>query len=245
MGSGYDIAVGPFTPKASRRSYKKSWPKKIIEVAQRGEGDPDWLAAIALANLGPFHREVPVLWAHTQFLHVDPDAPEIVEKLWDFAKSAYLKSHSFALQEWLVSRFCQARYCKSTRHCGIRWAMANVSSAMLRLRRKPSSRRSSFSRHRRRGGGSSNRFMTALRPSKAQRLADRPDSEIENLIFAASALIFVELTQSECSAGFAANSRGQTRRVSARASGIHQSSSFLRWRASIPVLKSRTTSGSS
>ena len=50
-----------------------------------------------------------------------PDAPEIVEKLWDFAKSAYLDSPIPSLfKERLfvfLSRFCQARYC-IVRHCG-------------------------------------------------------------------------------------------------------------------------------
>jgi hypothetical protein len=50
-----------------------------------------------------------------------PDAPEIVERLWDFAKSAYLDNPIPALfKERLfvfLSRFCQVRYCVA-RHCG-------------------------------------------------------------------------------------------------------------------------------
>jgi hypothetical protein len=50
-----------------------------------------------------------------------PDAPEIVERLWDFAKSAYLDSPIPSLfKERLfvfLSRFCQVRYC-IVRHCG-------------------------------------------------------------------------------------------------------------------------------
>ena len=76
------------------------------------------------------------------------------------------------------------------------WATA-IHRAMLRPRRKPSSRRSSFSRRRRRGGGSSNRFMQGLAAIKEPIDWPAPDSEIEDWIFAASALIFVEPTQSE------------------------------------------------
>src|SRR6187431_286890 len=50
-----------------------------------------------------------------------PDAPEIVDKLWDFAKSAYLDNPIPSLfKERLfvyLSRFCQVRYC-IVRHCG-------------------------------------------------------------------------------------------------------------------------------
>jgi hypothetical protein len=50
-----------------------------------------------------------------------PDAPEIVEKLWDFAKSAYLDNPIPSLfKERLfvfLSRFCPVRYC-IIRHCG-------------------------------------------------------------------------------------------------------------------------------
>src|SRR6187399_3175792 len=49
------------------------------------------------------------------------DAPEIVEKLWDFAKSAYLDNPMPSIfKERLfvfLSRFCQVRYC-IVRHCG-------------------------------------------------------------------------------------------------------------------------------
>ena len=49
-----------------------------------------------------------------------PDAPEIVEKLWDFAKSSYLDNPMPSLlKERLfvyLSRFCEIRYCIA-RHC--------------------------------------------------------------------------------------------------------------------------------
>jgi hypothetical protein len=49
------------------------------------------------------------------------DAPEIVEKLWDFAKAAYLDNAiPSVFKERLfvfLSRFCPVRYC-IIRHCG-------------------------------------------------------------------------------------------------------------------------------
>jgi hypothetical protein len=65
--------------------------KKIIESAQRGERDPDRLAAIALSKLSTFHRDLTRRFGLIPNFFVSaPDAPEIIEKLRDFAKSAYL-----------------------------------------------------------------------------------------------------------------------------------------------------------
>jgi hypothetical protein len=74
------------------------------------------LAAIALANLGPFHREVTRRFGLIlNFFMSTPDAPEIVERLRDFAKSTFLDSPIPSLfKERLfvfLSRFCQVRYC--------------------------------------------------------------------------------------------------------------------------------------
>ena len=103
LGKAYDIACRALHPKGQPPVVQEILAKKIIEVAQRGERDPDRLAAIALANLGPFHREVTRRFGLIpNFFMSTPDAPEIVERLWDFAKSAYLDSHSFALQGAVV-----------------------------------------------------------------------------------------------------------------------------------------------
>ena len=72
--------------------------------------------------LGPFHRDVTRRFGLVpNFFMSAPDAPEIVEKLWDFAKSAYLDNPIPSLfKERLfvfLSRFCQVRYC-IVRHCG-------------------------------------------------------------------------------------------------------------------------------
>jgi hypothetical protein len=122
LGKAYDIACRALHPKGQPPVIQEILAKKIIEVAQRGERDPDRLAAIALANLGPFHREVTRRFGLIpNFFMATPDAPEIVERLWDFAKSAYLDSPIPSLfKERLfvfLSRFCQARYC-IVRHCG-------------------------------------------------------------------------------------------------------------------------------
>jgi hypothetical protein len=58
LGKAYDIACRALHPKGQPPVVQEILAKKIIEVAQRGERDPDRLAAIALANLGPFHREL-------------------------------------------------------------------------------------------------------------------------------------------------------------------------------------------
>ena len=122
LGKAYDIACRALHPKGQPPVVQEILAKKIIEVAQRGERDPDRLAAIVLANLGPFHREVTRRFGLIpNFFMSTPDAPEIVERLWDFAKSAYLDSPIPSLfKERLfvfLSRFCQARYC-IVRHCG-------------------------------------------------------------------------------------------------------------------------------
>ena len=59
-----------------------------------------------------------------------PDAPEVIEKLWDFARAAYLDNPMPTLfKERLfvfLSRFCPARYCL-VRHCGFLVGYGNSS----------------------------------------------------------------------------------------------------------------------
>jgi len=168
LGKAYDIACRALHVKSQPPVIQETLAKKIIEAAQRGERDPDRLAAIALGILGPFHRDVTRRFGLIpNFFMSAPDAPEIVEKLWDFAKSAYLDNPIPALfKERLfvfLSRFCQVRYC-IVRHCGFLVGYGN-SSGDASAAHKPSSRRSSFSKPPRRGGGSLNRFTRAWRPS--------------------------------------------------------------------------------
>ena len=75
-----------------------------------------------MSDLSLFHREVAGRFGLVPNFFVSAkDAPEIVEKLWEFASSAYLDNPMPSLfKERLfvyLSRFCQARYC-IIRHCG-------------------------------------------------------------------------------------------------------------------------------
>ena len=121
MGKAYDIACRSLHSKGQPPVIQKILAKRILQAAQQGERDPDRLAGIALGLLGPLHREVSQRFGLIpNFFLSTPDAPEIIEKLWDFAKSAYLDNPIPALFKErlfvLLSRFCQVRYC-IVRHC--------------------------------------------------------------------------------------------------------------------------------
>ena len=91
MGNAYDIACRSLRPKGRLPVIQELLAGKIVQAAQRGERDPERLAAIALGILGPFHSDVSRRFGLVpNFFMSAPDAPEIVQKLWDFAKSAYL-----------------------------------------------------------------------------------------------------------------------------------------------------------
>ena len=200
-------------------------------AAQRGERDPDRLAAIALTNLGPFHREVTGRFGLIpNFFMSAPDAPEIVEKLWDFAKSAYLDNPIPSLfKERLfvfLSRFCQVRYC-IVRHCGFlvgyghssgdaSAAPQTIEQALKLLKAPPPWRRQLEP------------IYEGLAAFKEPIDWPAPDSETEDYMFAASAsdLCRADAVRAR-PAGIAASPGRQTRRVSARASDIYQSSTLL------------------
>jgi len=200
LGKAYDVACLSLHPKGQPPVVQEILAKKIIEVAQRGERNPDRLAAIALANLGPLHREITRrLGLIPNFFMSAPDAPEVVEKLWEFAKSAYIESPIPSLfKERLfvfLSRFCQARYC-IVRHCGFlvgyghtsgdaSAAPQTIEQALKLLKAPPPWRRQLEP------------VYEGLAAIKGPIDWPAPDSEIEDWIFAASALIFVEPTQSE------------------------------------------------
>jgi hypothetical protein len=200
LGKAYDIACLSLHPNGQPPVVQEILAKKIIEVAQRGELDPDRLAAIALANLGPFHREVTRRFGLIpNFFMSTPDAPEIVERLWEFAKSAYLESPIPSLvKERLfvfLSRFCQARYC-IVRHCGFLVGYGHPSGdaeavpqtiehAVRLLKAPPPWRRQLEPVY---------QGLTAI---KTPIDWPAPESEAEDWIFAASALIFVEPAKSE------------------------------------------------
>jgi hypothetical protein len=200
LGMAYDIACRSLHPKGQPPVLQEYLAKKIIETAQRGERDPDRLAAIALGILGPFHREVTRRFGLVpNFFMSAPDAPEIVEKLWDFAKSAYLDNPiPSLLKERLfvfLSRFCQVRYC-IIRHCGFLVgyghssgdpgaAPQTIEQALKLLKAPPPWRRQL------------DPIYQGLMAIKTPIDWPVPGSEAEDWIFAVSALIFVEPTQFE------------------------------------------------
>ena len=127
------------------------------------------------------------------------DAPEIVEKLWDFAKAAYLDNPMPSVfKERLfvfLSRFCPVRYC-IVRHCGFLLgrshssgdpaASAQTIDQVVNLLRCPSP------------------WRRQLEPVYAGLEALRnpidwpePGSDMEDWIFAAAAVTFVEPLQSD------------------------------------------------
>jgi len=200
LGKAYDIACRSLHVDGQTPIIQEALAKNIIEAAQRGERDPERLAAIALSVLGPFHRDVTRRFGLIPNFFVSaPDAPELVEKLWDFAKSAYLDNPMPALfKERLfvfLSRFCQVRYC-IVRHCGFLVGYGNsagdasaasqtIEQALNLLKIPPPWRRQ-------------------LDPIYEQLAAvqtpidwPEPGSDVEDWIFAASALIFVDPSKSE------------------------------------------------
>ena len=200
LGKAYDIACRSLHRKGQPPVVQEILAKKIIEAAEQGERNPDRLAGIALTMLGPMHREVSVRFGLIpNFFMSTPDAPEIVERLWDFAKSAYLDNPIPALfKERLfvfLSRFCQVRYC-IVRHCGFLVgygyasgddlaARQTIEQALKLLKVPPPWQRQLEPIYER---------LEGLRT-----VIDWPDpeSDAEDWIFAMSALLFVEPTKSE------------------------------------------------
>jgi hypothetical protein len=199
LGKAYDIACRALHPTGRPPVVQVTLAKKIIEAARRGERDPDRLAAIALDTLGPFHRDVTRRFGLVpNFFMSAPDAPEILEKLWDFATSAYLDNPIPALfKERLfvfLSRFCQVRYC-IVRHCGFLVGYGRASGdasarpqtiehALKLLKAPPPWRRS---------------LEPVYEQLEALQAVDwpEPDSDAEDWMFAACALIFVVPGKSE------------------------------------------------
>jgi hypothetical protein len=200
LGEAYDIACRALHPNGQPPVIQEMLARKIVQAAQYGERNPERLATIALGTLGPFHRDVTRRFGLVPtFFMSAPDAPEIVEKLWEFAKSAYLDNPIPSLfKERLfvfLSRFCQVRYC-IVRHCGFLVGHGHSSGDALA---PPQTVEQVL------------RLLTVLPPWRRdlepiyRRLAafntptDWPgsDSELEDHVFAAAAVIFVEPGKSE------------------------------------------------
>ena len=200
LGKAYDIACRSLHRKGQPPVVQEILAKKIVEAAQHGERDPDRLAGIALSQLGPLHREVSLRFGLIpNFFMSTPDAPEIVEKLWDFAKSAYLDNPIPSLfKERLfvfLSRFCEVRYC-IVRHCGFLVGYGHASGDALAARQTIEQALKLLK--------APPPWQRPLEPiyerlEASSTVIDWPDpeSDAEDWIFAMSALIFVEPTKSE------------------------------------------------
>jgi hypothetical protein len=128
-----------------------------------------------------------------------PDAPEIVERLWAFAAAAYLDNPIPTLfKERLfvfLSRFCPVRYC-IVRHCGFLIGYGHsagdpaaqvqtIEQVMTLLQTPPPWRRDLAP------------IYSSLEGMNRPVDWPAPDTEIEDQLFAACALIFVNPMQSE------------------------------------------------
>jgi len=128
-----------------------------------------------------------------------PNAPEIIEKLWDFAKAAYLDNPMPSLfKERLfvfLSRFCPARYC-IIRHCGFLLgrgyssgdskAPAQQVSEVIHLLRSPPPWRRKLEP-----------VYEGLATQKKPLGWPEPGTHLEDWIFTAAAVIFVEPSQAD------------------------------------------------
>ena len=124
MGNAYDIACRSLHSKGRLPVIQELLAKKILnKPQQRGEGDPERLASDCAGILGPFYSDIARRFGLVpNFFMSAPDAPEIVERLWDFAKSAYLdnpmpslfKERLFVFLSRIPAQPC---YC-IVRHCG-------------------------------------------------------------------------------------------------------------------------------
>jgi hypothetical protein len=153
-----------------------------------------------MSDSSSFHRQVEARFGLLpNFFMTARDAPEIVEKLWDFASSAYLDNPMPSLfKERLfvfLSRFCQARYCV-VRHCGFLVGYGHSSGdaaanpqtidQAIKLLKTPSPWRRDLD-------------QIYERLAKIKKPIDwpDPDSDLEDCVFATAAVVFVEPTSSE------------------------------------------------
>lgn len=128
-----------------------------------------------------------------------PDAPELIERLWNFAKSGYLDNPiPSVFKERLfvyLSRFCQVRYC-ILRHCGFLLGYGNssgdpqaepqsIGEAITLLKKEPP-----WSRN-------SDAWLSALESTPYLQDWPASESELEDQIFVAATIVFVEPGKSE------------------------------------------------
>jgi len=152
------------------------------------------------AELSSFQREVVSRFGLVPNFFVSaPDAPEIVERLWSFAVSAYFDNPIPSLfKERLfvyLSRFCEVRYC-IIRHCafllgyghsaGDPKAPLQTVEQVIRLLARPTPWE--------RGP---DKVAAVLEQSPPCTDWPEPESDLEDKLFSALALVFVEARRSE------------------------------------------------
>ena len=188
------LPAAPFTPKAGRRSCKMPLPRRLLKPRSAVSAMPTGLQRSLWGALDPFHRDVTRRFGLiTPISSCRPGGAEILDKLWDFATSAYLDNPIPSLfKERLfvfLSRFCQVRYC-IVRHCGFLVgyghssgdplaAPQTIEQALKLLKVPPPWRRQL------------DPIYERLAAFKTPIDWPEPDSDVEDWIFAASALIFV------------------------------------------------------
>ena len=133
------------------------------------------------------------------FFTSTPDAPELVERLWDFARSAYLDNPMPALfKERLfvyLSRFCEVRYC-ILRHCaflvgyghssGDPAAPVQTIDQAIRLLRMPTPWERDVGP-----------MLGLLLGGPTMVEWPEPETELEDALFVAATLVFVEPGRAE------------------------------------------------
>jgi hypothetical protein len=153
-----------------------------------------------MAVRNPFHEEVASRFGLVPNFFVSaPNAPEVVEKLWGFAKAAYLDNPMPSLfKERLfiyLSRFCPARYC-IIRHCGFLLGQGHASGdrnapvqsvrEVIHLLRTPSPWRRKL-----------DPVYEGLATENSPVSWPEPGSPLEDWMFTTAAVIFVEPSQAE------------------------------------------------
>ena len=148
----------------------------------------------------PFHEDVTRRFGLVpNFFMSTKDAPMVVEKLWEFAKAAYLDSPVPTLfKERLfvfLSRYCPVRYC-IIRHCGFLLGYGHASGdpaiaaqtieEVIDLLRRPSPWRRQLEP-----------IYDALAALDRPIAWPAPNTEMEDRIFTVTAVVFVEPTQSD------------------------------------------------
>jgi hypothetical protein len=147
-----------------------------------------------------FHQEVAGRFGLVpNFFTSAKDAPELIERLWDFAKAGYLDNPIPSLfKERLfvyVSRFCEVRYCIA-RHCAFLLGYGHSSGdpkvgiqsvdQVLRLLKRPTPWQQNV-----------NEVFQALDRLEAPIAWPEPESSAEWLLFSAAALLFAEPARGE------------------------------------------------